>query len=147
MKICEYEFEREDPNNKGYSLTEVDTYAWIPERMGIQSHRLSLRKNLTTGRFEVYRHYNVVTTLTQRTSNGCFHLHPDRNLFCLAKCVLSFYLNIIIQQKYLIISFAIFCHSFAEKTHLTIKQYEITKKILKKYHKQIPEELMDVIYQ
>ena len=38
-------------------------------------------------------------------------------------------------------------HSFAEKTHLTIKQYEITKKILKKYHKQIPEELMDVIYQ
>ena len=38
-------------------------------------------------------------------------------------------------------------HSFAEKTHLTIKQYEIAKKILKKYHKQIPEELMEVIYQ
>ena len=65
MKICEYEFEKEDPNHKGYSLIEVDTYAWIPEGMGIRSHRLSLRKNLTTGRFEVYRHYNVVTTLTQ----------------------------------------------------------------------------------
>jgi hypothetical protein len=38
-------------------------------------------------------------------------------------------------------------HSFAEKTHLTTKQYEIAKKILKKYHKQIPEELMEVIYQ
>ena len=37
-------------------------------------------------------------------------------------------------------------HSFAEKTHLTIKQYEIAKKILKKYHKQIPEELMREIY-
>ena len=37
-------------------------------------------------------------------------------------------------------------HSFAEKTHLTIKQYEIAKKILKKYHKQIPEELMQEIY-
>lgn len=37
-------------------------------------------------------------------------------------------------------------HSFAEKTHLTMKQYEIAKKILKKYHKQIPEELMEVIY-
>ena len=37
-------------------------------------------------------------------------------------------------------------HSFAEKTHLTTKQYEIAKKILKKYHRQIPEELMEVIY-
>ena len=65
MKICEYEFEKEDPNHKGYSLIEVDTYAWIPERMGIQSHRLSLRKNLETGMFEVYRHYNIITILTQ----------------------------------------------------------------------------------
>ncbi len=38
-------------------------------------------------------------------------------------------------------------HSFAEKTHLTTKQYEIAKKILKKYHRQIPQELMEVIYQ
>lgn len=65
MNICEYEFEREDPNHEGYSLVEVDTYAWVPEGMGIRSHRLSLRKNLKTGMFEVYRHYNIITVLTE----------------------------------------------------------------------------------
>lgn len=65
MIICEYEFEREAPNRKGYSFVEVDVYTWIPEGMGVQSHRLSLRKNLKTGMFEVYRHYNIITLLTQ----------------------------------------------------------------------------------
>jgi hypothetical protein len=57
MRICEYEFETEDPNHAGYSFVEVDRYSWIPKGRGIQSHRLSLRKNLTTGEFEVYRSY------------------------------------------------------------------------------------------
>jgi hypothetical protein len=65
MRICEYEFEREDQNHKGYSFVEVDTYEWIPEGMGIQSHRLSLRKNLNTGMFEVYRHYNIIAVVTR----------------------------------------------------------------------------------
>lgn len=64
MIVCEY-FEREDPNHKGYSLVEIDMYAWIPEGMEMQSHRLSLRKNLITGKFEVYRRYNIITTLNE----------------------------------------------------------------------------------
>ncbi len=60
--ICEYCFERPDPNNPKYSMLEVDIYAWIPYdkqvEYGVQNHRLSLRKNLETGEFEVYRRYH-----------------------------------------------------------------------------------------
>jgi hypothetical protein len=61
MIVCESEFEDPDPQNPGYSFTEVDFYAWIPwesqQRYGVENHRLSLRKNLKTGEYEVYRAY------------------------------------------------------------------------------------------
>lgn len=59
--ICELGFDKPDPRNPTYSLREVDFYAWIPFvaqiKYGIRNHRLSLRKNLVTGKFEVYRYY------------------------------------------------------------------------------------------
>jgi hypothetical protein len=59
--VCETEFEKPDPQNPDYSLVEVDFYAWIPweaqEKYGVENHRLSLRKNLKTGEYEVYRAY------------------------------------------------------------------------------------------
>ncbi|TLX65901.1 MAG: hypothetical protein E6L03_10505 [Thaumarchaeota archaeon] len=62
MIVCEKEFERPDPQDANYSMAECDIYAWIPADKvalsGMQSHRLSLRKNLKTGEFEVYRLYN-----------------------------------------------------------------------------------------
>lgn len=60
--ICELGFEDEDKNKKGYSFHEIDYYAFIPYEskinFGIENHRLSLRKNLKTGKFEVYRFYH-----------------------------------------------------------------------------------------
>jgi len=59
MIVCEYEFERPDPKNLQYSLVEVDIYGWILKEFWseVRDHRLSLRKNLKTGKFELYRHY------------------------------------------------------------------------------------------
>jgi len=61
MIICEFGFEDPDPNNKKYSMREVDYYGWVPyqarQKYGIKNHRLSLRKNLETGKFEVYRYF------------------------------------------------------------------------------------------
>jgi len=51
--ICEYGFEEPDPNRPEYSRREVDFYARAKGR----DHRLSLRKNLRTGKFELYRFY------------------------------------------------------------------------------------------
>jgi len=42
--VCEHEFEREDPNNPGYSMTEYDLYA----RLG-----LTLRRNLKFNEYEL----------------------------------------------------------------------------------------------
>ena len=59
--ICEYGFNKPDPKNPQYSLREVDFYNFIPydsqKKYGIESHRLSLRKNLATGKFEIYRFF------------------------------------------------------------------------------------------
>ncbi len=61
MLACESEFETGDCNNPGYSLCEYDIYGWVPrdkqESTGIGNHRLSVRKNLKTGEFELYRNY------------------------------------------------------------------------------------------
>lgn len=61
MIICEFEFEHPDTDNPNYSMTEVDYYAWIPipkmEEHNIENHRLSLRKNLVTNKYEVYRRF------------------------------------------------------------------------------------------
>lgn len=60
MFICENEFDRPDHKTPDYSLDEVDYYAWIPypHHSEMPNHRLSLRKNLVTGEFEVYRRFN-----------------------------------------------------------------------------------------
>lgn len=59
MYICETEFATADPSDTDYSMTEVDSYAFIPDgkQNKVKNHRLSLRKNLKTGQFEVYRAY------------------------------------------------------------------------------------------
>ena len=62
MRIRATEFESEDPKHKGYSMLEVDYYAWIPRSFinstpSIRDHRLSLRKNIEDGIYEVCRHY------------------------------------------------------------------------------------------
>ena len=57
--ICEYEFEKLNPKNPGYSLAEVEYYPRIPAGSALSNHSLSLRKNLATGKFEMYRrHYH-----------------------------------------------------------------------------------------
>lgn len=59
MYLCEYSFNREDPNIPGYSMDEVDYYAWIPAKFHSQipNHRLTLMKNLMTGEYEFHRVY------------------------------------------------------------------------------------------
>lgn len=57
MLICELMFDRPDQDNPKYSQHEVDYYAWIPANAQVPNHRLSLRKNLETGFFEVYRRF------------------------------------------------------------------------------------------
>lgn len=42
--ICEHEFEKEDPRNKGYSLTEYDLHARL---------NMTIRKNLKDNRYEI----------------------------------------------------------------------------------------------
>jgi len=59
--ICEKGFSDPDPKNPKYSMREVDFYAFVPfvkqREYNVRSHRLSLRKNLETKKFEVYRFY------------------------------------------------------------------------------------------
>lgn len=43
--ICEHEFEKEDPNEKGYSLINYDLYARL---------NLSIRKNIRTNKYELF---------------------------------------------------------------------------------------------
>lgn len=57
MIVCERDFESPDHADPRYSLAEVDMYAWVPAGSGARNHRLSLRRNLVTGEFEVYRRY------------------------------------------------------------------------------------------
>lgn len=57
MIICETEFERPDREDPNFSQAEVDYYGHIPYGSDFQQHRLSLRKNLKTGKFEIYRCY------------------------------------------------------------------------------------------
>ncbi len=57
MKICEFDFSRQDPKKPDYADFEIDFYAWISSGKG-QNHRLSLRRNLKTDEYEVYRTYS-----------------------------------------------------------------------------------------
>lgn len=69
MYICEYSFNKEDPNIPGYSMDEVDYFAWIPVKFHSQipNHRLSLMKNLVTDNYEFHRVY--MNTLIGRLRN------------------------------------------------------------------------------
>lgn len=62
MIVCEKEFDTPDANDSNYSQAECDVYAWIDQGRatlaGMENHRLSLRRNLKTGNFEVYRLYH-----------------------------------------------------------------------------------------
>jgi len=55
--VCETEFERADPENPNYSSTEVDFYAHILYGSEFPQHRLTLRKCLKTGEYEIIRAY------------------------------------------------------------------------------------------
>jgi len=49
-----------DKGKDGYSVLEVDWYTHIPYDNvtgAVENHRLSLRKNMKTGKYEVYKHY------------------------------------------------------------------------------------------
>jgi hypothetical protein len=64
MIICEFAFNEPNSKRPKYSQYEVDYYAFIPFKMQekVRNHRLSLRKNLETNEFEVYRFYNDTET-------------------------------------------------------------------------------------
>lgn len=68
MIICPTLFEDPDPHSPDYSLEEVDFYAWIPypEKHG-GDHRLSLRKNLLTQDFEIYKAYCRTLSAPERS--------------------------------------------------------------------------------
>jgi hypothetical protein len=57
MIICEFEFDEPDRDCPKYSMMEVDYYGHVPADADLENHRLSLRKNLETGRYEVYRFF------------------------------------------------------------------------------------------
>jgi hypothetical protein len=66
---CETEFNKEDPHNPLYSMTELDIYGGIPfkkqQDLGIDNHRLSIRKNMKTNKYEIYRHYYTFDNKTK----------------------------------------------------------------------------------
>ena len=57
MIICEHRFEEEDPRNLGFSMLEIDIYTSVKRDAYVLPHRLSLRKNISRGEFELYRFY------------------------------------------------------------------------------------------
>lgn len=71
MYICEYSFDKEDPDIPGSSMNEIDYYAWTPAKFHswIPNHRLSLLKNLVTGEYEFHRVY-MMTLIDQLTGLG-----------------------------------------------------------------------------
>jgi hypothetical protein len=86
MIVCERGFVTEDPDRLGYSLREIDYYAYIPtgrpENAGVQTHRLSLRKNLKTGNFELYRHYADYMNIDDRVIFATENLQDALDFGC-----------------------------------------------------------------
>lgn len=72
MAICEYYFDHPDPKKPNYGSTEWDIYSWIPAHPDIANHRLSIRKNLLTGEYEVYRHF-IQQLLVKRAAGIMIH--------------------------------------------------------------------------
>ena len=61
-------FEKEDPNKPGYSMLEYDVYGNYHSQDITQRFRVSIRKNLKEGKYEVFRHY-----LFDVTPDGIIH--------------------------------------------------------------------------
>jgi len=79
MIFCEGEFEQPDPRDPDHSMCEVDFYAWIPYEKqhgteGVPNHRLSIRKNLKRGEYEVYRRYYHPVQFTARMEGLPVHV-------------------------------------------------------------------------
>jgi hypothetical protein len=57
--VCGLRFNERDPDDKIHSMAERNFYVWIPklgsQKFRVSNHRLTLRKNLVTGKYEVYR--------------------------------------------------------------------------------------------
>ena len=73
MRICEYRFNQPDPQNPNYSMLEIDYYSWIPpgKFSEVRNHRLTLRKNLETDAYEIFRKYyetSIETVIAMRWS-------------------------------------------------------------------------------
>jgi hypothetical protein len=81
MYVCALRFEDPDPDNPGYSLLEVQFYAWTARRSqrmeGIPEHGLYLRKNMKTGKFELVREYDgPVRFLYEDQPRMLLHVEP-----------------------------------------------------------------------
>jgi len=72
--ICEFSLYLLDPKNPDYAMAELDVYGWIPPGLGERDHRLSIRKNVKTGKYEVYRRYNQAYI---RSAHGLTVFHHD----------------------------------------------------------------------
>lgn len=64
MFVCEARFQNPDPDDPDYSWLQIQFYAFTPRNTqegtdGIPNHRLFLRKNLRTNRFELVRQFQV----------------------------------------------------------------------------------------
>jgi len=59
LYLCEDRFKRKALTIPGYSSLEIDFYSWIPNKFHREfpNHRLSLMKNLLTGKYELHRVY------------------------------------------------------------------------------------------
>ena len=79
MIVCEKRFEFEDPDIPGYSMLEINVYATVPtgrpENKDIISHNLALRKNLTTGEYELYAHYSRYMNMPDKVVAATKDLH------------------------------------------------------------------------
>lgn len=74
MYICEFSFYLLDHDNPDYAMAELDVYGWIPPGLGKRDHRLSIRKNVKTGEYEVYRRFNQAYI---RSAHGLTVFHHE----------------------------------------------------------------------
>lgn len=104
MIICEAEFNQPDPKTPKYSMTEVDFYSHIPPTaplgtpFNMRNHRLSLRKNLETGQFEVYRCFMQRSLTSQKVQ-----MEDEAGRPILAR--LTLITNRPVQQKVMVVAF------------------------------------------
>ncbi len=78
LVFCEDEMYRPDREDPGYSQAEIDFYAWIPSGSGVQNHRLSVRMNLVSLEFEVYRAYAQAVVVSRRETTMISNVEDER---------------------------------------------------------------------